>query len=130
MKILFLEDNLDFADPIIEAAEFLGHTIDFTINISEAVNWFNERTYDAVISDVHIKNVNASLNSGFDFVFHIRKKKKSNIVIAMTTGLELLLEENVKDYGVDIFYHKPVSIGLVNFIKEIEAKVIERKTSA
>lgn len=127
MRILFLEDNLDFAEPIVDAAKSMGHTIDFTSDIPTAVSWFNSRNYDAVISDIHFKNANSSLKSGLDLVFHIRRKKKSNIVIVMTTGLELLQTQDIKEYGVDIFYHKPVRIGLLNLFKEIEEKVQERK---
>ena len=126
MMLLFLEDNLDFASTLTDFAVQLGHAVDHTSDILEASMWFDSRHYDAVISDVHLKKNDVSLTSGLDFVSFIRKKRKSNVVIAVTTGLELLKEKDIKDHGVDIFYYKPISVGYHNFLSEIEDKVRER----
>ncbi len=126
MKILFLEDNLDFAGPLIEVAELLGHVIIHTQNVVEAAQIFSKGNFDAIISDIHLKKGSSTLSSGLDFVRFIRERRHSDIVIAVTTGLELLQEKDIREHGIDIFYYKPIKIGLKQFIKEIDEEVETR----
>lgn len=127
MKILFLEDNLDFAGPLIEAAQELGHEVQHTQSIIDASKIFTHKNFDAVISDIHLKSDSDFLTSGLDFIRFIRERKKSNIVVAVTTGMELIQEHDVKDYGIDIFYHKPITVGFTQFFAEIEKKVNHKR---
>ena len=127
MNILFLEDNEEFAEALMIILESLNHRADLTASVNEAIRLFSLNAYDAVITDIHLKGEDQKTSSGFELVKTIRHKRKSNVVIAATSGLELLEEQQIKKRGVDIFYHKPVHIGLKQFINEIEKLVSERK---
>ena len=127
MKILILEDNLPFAECITDTIQELGFTADHTTSVDESIKLFENHSYDAVITDVHLVNMNSIRSSGFDLVRHIRVKLKSAAVIAMTTGLELLSSDEVKESGVDIFHYKPLTITLEQFISDIHKLVLDKK---
>jgi len=128
MNILFIEDNFDFAYPLIEFAIAMGHKIDHTENLIDAANKFKEYNYDAVITDIHLRKADSSsLTSGLDLVRFIRDKRKSNVIIAITTGLELLKESDIKEHGADIFHYKPLRMGYEAFINEINDLFLSRQ---
>lgn len=119
MKFLVLEDNEDFADALVSELQSQSHIVEWTASVKEAIGFFDSKEYDAVITDIHLDGPDTKTSSGFEFVKHIRHKRHSDIVIAVTTGLDIIEAETVKKRGVDIFYHKPLKIGFDNFIKEI-----------
>ena len=127
MKILLLEDNLAFAECLTDTIRDLGFSADHTTSVDESISLFEKHNYDAVITDVHLVNQKSIRSSGFDLVRHIRVKMKSNTVIAMTTGLELLSSDEIKDTGVDIFHYKPLTITLDEFISSIHELVLSKK---
>ena len=92
MRILFLEDNLSFAESILFILNENGHTVDFTESTTHAIQLFDTHPYDAVISDIHLK----SEASGMELIKHIRHKRKSNVTVIVTTGLDLIDENEIK----------------------------------
>jgi CheY-like chemotaxis protein len=116
LKFLVLEDNIDFSECIVETLLSRNCVVSSTASVDEAIQFFDQQHFDAVITDLHLVHFRSSKSSGLDLVQHIRSKQKSQVVIAMTTGLELVKPEEIKAHGVDIFYYKPISIGLEGFI--------------
>lgn len=129
MRILLVEDNIKFAEFIMDELEARGHAVEFTINARDAVERFEKKKFDAVITDIHLTGEDHKASTGFELIRHIRHKTGSNVVIAVTTGLELIEEEVVKRRGADIFYHKPLRIGLDRFLDEIIQLVHTREPS-
>lgn len=127
MKILFLEDNADFAEAMVTVLESLEHSVDYTNSIPKAIDLFDTHSYDAVITDIHLKGPENDHVSGFELIRHIRHRAHSDIVIAMTTGLDLIDPELVSRRGVDIFHYKPIKIGFPKFIDEIVHLVARRR---
>lgn len=107
MKILFVEDNNDFAEALVLNLSKSHFEITTVETVSEAIKHFENNHYDIIITDIHLKpSMEANQNSGMDLIYYLRVRKKSGIPIVVTTGLELIEESSILDSGADIFFHK------------------------
>lgn len=107
MKILFVEDNNDFAEALMMTLPKSQFEVTAVDTVSAAIKLFENNEYDVVITDIHLKpTAEATHNSGMDLIYFIRKRKKSRVPIVVTTGLELIEEESILESGADIFFHK------------------------
>ncbi len=128
MRILFVEDNQAFVETLVPLLQERDFDVDVTANITEAIQLFDSRHYDLVISDVHLSEDEAGASaSGLALLRHIRKKRDSNVLIAVTTGLELIEESDIKKRGADLFFYKPLRMGFAEFADLMKETVASRE---
>lgn len=107
MKILFVEDNALFAEALLATVAKAKFSFTTVSSISDAKKAFDSDNYDIVITDIHLKPTpEDSHSSGMDLIHYIRQRKKSSVPIVVTTGLELIEEQDILESGADIFFHK------------------------
>ena len=116
MKILLLEDNILFAESLIENLNHFGHHVDWTVSVGDAQKIFDRGGFDLVISDLHLKVINDDKGSGLDLIDYVRKRDQ-HVGLVATTGLGLVQKESVLQHGVDLFYYKPINSK--EFIRDI-----------
>ncbi len=126
LRILFLEDNEDFAESLADFMQPYGWELVLCRHVREAKRLFETEPFDAVVTDLHVESRSGSLlSSGLDLVDFVRDRLKSKIPLIVTTGLELISEKNVIDHGADLFYYKS-TLNPNAFRKEVE-ELIQRK---
>ena len=107
LKVLFLEDNDLFVEAINCIFEEQGWIVSHITSVKAAKELFNNKEFDLVISDLHLKDLETGApNSGLDLVHHIRQRKRSKVPIVVTTGLELVSKETLLDNDINLFYYK------------------------
>lgn len=115
MRILIVEDEKHLNDLLYDyILDKYNHSeIDQIYDGFKAIQAIDEETYDLVLLDVMLPNIN-----GFDICKHLRKSSKAPVIMLSALNDE---ENQIKGYdlGIDEFIPKPYSPKLV--IKKIEA---------
>lgn len=111
--ILVIEDDLDIQELIYEFLSTQGYQVDVASDGLEGIKRFKESTYDLVILDIMLPNMN-----GYQVCQMIRHKSQIPIIMLTALGEE---EDQVKgfDLGVDDYIAKPFSFQIL--IKRVEA---------
>ncbi|MBR5538786.1 MAG: response regulator transcription factor [Clostridia bacterium] len=102
-KILVVDDEEKIRELIGKYAKFDGHSVDFATDGMEAVEKCRENTYDAVIMDIMMPNLD-----GFSACREIRKKSEVPIIMLSARGEEYD-KINGFEIGVDDYVVKPFS---------------------
>jgi len=102
-KILVVDDEEKIRELIGKYAKFEGHSVDFAVDGMEAVAKCRENTYDAVIMDIMMPNLD-----GFSACREIRKKSDVPILMLSARGEEYD-KINGFELGVDDYVVKPFS---------------------
>ncbi|AIO18468.1 Sensory transduction protein regX3 [Candidatus Izimaplasma bacterium HR1] len=115
MKILIVEDEKHLNDLLYDyLLDKYNHSeIDQVFDGFEAIRVIDEKTYDLVLLDVMLPNID-----GFDICKHLRKNSSTPVIMLSALNDE---ENQIKGYdlGIDEFIPKPYSPKLV--IKKVEA---------
>lgn len=118
-NILILEDNLEFAETLTELLQSNGYTVKCYDNVSDAYSAFKTEKIDLVISDIHVKiKKPGTSGSGLDFIKKIRKR--SDVPVIVTTGMDLVSEESVLRRGVDHFMYKSGNFDFLDLIAKVK----------
>ncbi len=119
-KILFLEDNVDFALVLTEFLKNHNCDVSWTSEVTKAKKLFVEGQFDLVISDLHLKTPHYdSESSGFNLIDFIRNQVKSNVPIVVTTGLELIPEDQILRHGANYVCYKTANFQFDEFVRTI-----------
>ena len=102
-KILVVDDEEKIRELIGKYAKFDGHSVDFATDGMEAVEKCRENTYDAIIMDIMMPNLD-----GFSACREIRKKSEVPIIMLSARGEEYD-KINGFEIGVDDYVVKPFS---------------------
>jgi DNA-binding response OmpR family regulator len=105
MRILFVDDLPDTRDVFRLAFGIQGHNTRLACNGREAVDAIREESFDAVIIDVEMPEMN-----GFDAVKHMRQMENgSKVPIIMFTAYgDNEAQEKASEAGADLLLHKPI----------------------
>jgi DNA-binding response OmpR family regulator len=123
LRILFLEDNIYFVEALMEVFERLGWLVTHVTSVKSAKDIFSDEKFDLVISDLHLQDLETGTpNSGLDLVHYIRRRRKSQIPLIVTTGLELISKESLLENEVNLFFYKS-EFDIKQFIASIEKLV-------
>ena len=102
-KILVVDDEEKIRELIGKYAKFEGHSVDFATDGMEAVEKCRENTYDVIIMDIMMPNLD-----GFSACREIRKKSDVPILMLSARGEEYD-KINGFELGVDDYVVKPFS---------------------
>jgi len=114
-RILFVDDNKDVLETASSILNQLGYDVVTAVNGAEAIDRFNELSFDAVVTDLIMPGTN-----GFELVKHIRDTASGPIpaVIAMTGTAW-----NIDMTYFDLVLEKPFSMKkLIECLKDFENK--------
>lgn len=105
MKILFVDDLPDTRDVFRLAFGIQGHTTHLAANGREAVDAVRDQTFDAIIMDVEMPEMN-----GFDAVKNIRTLPNGATVpiIMFTAYGDNEAREQADASGANLLLHKPI----------------------
>lgn len=102
-RILVVDDEEKIRELIGKYAKFEGHSVDFATDGMEAVEKCRENTYDIIIMDIMMPNLD-----GFSACREIRKKSDVPILMLSARGEEYD-KINGFELGVDDYVVKPFS---------------------
>ncbi len=102
-KLLVVDDEEKIRELIGKYAKFEGHSVDFATDGMEAVEKCRENTYDAIIMDIMMPNLD-----GFSACREIRKNSDVPILMLSARGEEYD-KINGFELGVDDYVVKPFS---------------------
>ena len=102
-KILVVDDEEKIRELIGKYAKFEGHSVDFATDGMEAVEKCRENSYDVIIMDIMMPNLD-----GFSACREIRKKSDVPILMLSARGEEYD-KINGFELGVDDYVVKPFS---------------------
>lgn len=102
-KLLVVDDEEKIRELIGKYAKFEGHSVDFAVDGMEAVEKCRENTYDAIIMDIMMPNLD-----GFSACREIRKTSDVPILMLSARGEEYD-KINGFELGVDDYVVKPFS---------------------
>lgn len=102
-KLLVVDDEEKIRELIGKYAKFEGHSVDFAVDGMEAVEKCRENTYDAIIMDIMMPNLD-----GFSACREIRKSSDVPILMLSARGEEYD-KINGFELGVDDYVVKPFS---------------------
>lgn len=115
-RILFVDDNKEFLDIASLTLKKVGYDVVTADNGTEAINKFNESSFDAVVTDLVMPGTN-----GYELAMHIRKTAKSGAMPAIICITGSSCEINLSCF--DFFLEKPFSIKkLVGYLEDFENK--------
>lgn len=105
MRILFVDDLPDTREVFKLAFGIQGHQTHLASNGREAVEAVREQSFDAVIIDVEMPEMN-----GFDAVKNIRQLDHGrNVPIIMFTAYgDNEAQDKASSAGADLLLHKPI----------------------
>ena len=105
IKVLYLEDDLNFHETIVEFLEENDFDVTSTYNSEEVLNQLYENNFDILILDVNVPGQN-----GFDLLHDLRESNITTPAI-FTTSLNRIddLELGYKS-GADDYLRKPFSL--------------------
>lgn len=117
MRLLLLEDNLDYKDTIKEYLESLGYQIDDFEDGEEALNAIYKNKYHLLILDIKVPSL-----SGYELVKTIREDNNNTPVIYITSltdinNLSLGYELGCNDYIKKPFSPKELKYRIEQLIK-------------
>ncbi len=105
MRILFVDDLPDTRDVFRLAFGIQGHSTRLAANGREAVEAVSEESFDAIIIDVEMPEMN-----GFDAVRNIRQLDHGRTVpvIMFTAYGDNEAQTKSSEAGADLLLHKPI----------------------
>jgi PAS domain S-box-containing protein len=131
-KILLVEDTPINQKVILNQLSILGYTADCVNNGKEALNILNKETYDLILMDCLMPNLD-----GYETTKTIRKKEgniRHTNIIAMTANAMTGEREKCLKAGMDDYISKPIELDnleqvLCKWIKVADGKSLSNKNS-
>ena len=119
-KVLLLEDNPDFAQLFLDHLKDLNFEVKCVESVLQAKALFDAQRFDFLITDLHLKPESGDdTASGLSFIKYVRHRKKSNVPIAVTTGLDLVSKDQVLNCGANLIQFKTAEFNFAEFLQEI-----------
>jgi two-component system, OmpR family, response regulator TctD len=105
MRILFVEDNKDLAETVIEHLRAEGHAIDHVADGERADDLLRYTLFELIILDVNLPG-----KSGFDVLRALRSRKNQTPVLILTARSQIDDRVVGLDAGADDFMIKPFDL--------------------
>lgn len=84
------------AEALCEILTSKSYFVTHRSSVTEGLAQFEKTAFDLLIMDLHLKpKISGESASGIDLIYNIRHRKKSEIPIIVTTGLELVTPEEI-----------------------------------
>lgn len=101
--ILVADDHAFLIKAITILLQKEGYTFETACNGMEAIQLFNERRFDAVITDI-----NMPVKDGYELINHIRSEKQSNLpIIVLSSTFDSAEQfEGAQNRGVSAYVSK------------------------
>jgi two-component system cell cycle response regulator len=110
LRVLWVDDDATIRENGREMIELLGHKCDTAINGNIALNCLEQNTYDIVITDIVMPELN-----GWELVAAIRAKRADRIKIIVISAWDI--DASAKhQYKVDFVLQKPFKMERINEI--------------
>jgi two-component system OmpR family response regulator len=104
MKLLLIEDEVEIANFLIRGLKYEGYKIDHTIEGKEALNKIMQDSYDIIILDLRLPDMN-----GEEVLKKIRNQKNITPVIILTAMSDMEIKTKLLNAGADDYLVKPFS---------------------
>ncbi len=105
IQILVLDDEKIVGERLRASLEKEGHTLEIFINASTALNRIKEKTFDVVITDIRMDDVD-----GIQVLEEVRKKSQRTKVIMITGYATLEVARESLTKGAFDFIAKPFKL--------------------
>jgi two-component system response regulator HydG len=113
LKIFVVDDDVDFAESLVETLESRGHQVEMAHSGEEAVTRFQETDFDLAFMDVKLPGMN-----GVESFLEIRKLKPDSKVMMTGYSMQELLQQAI-DHGALGVLDKPLDMSKV--LKTVES---------
>lgn len=114
MKILVVDDDIDFADTLADILALAGHQVSSLPSGEEAVEFATQNEYDLILMDVKLPGIN-----GVESTMRIRDHRGEIPVLIMTGyGAEQMLNEVLGETGWSLIHRPPDPESMVSRIHE------------
>jgi len=105
MRILYVEDALEFRHMMIEITSILHYRLDIAIDGQQALARVEEQKPDLVICDLGLPDM-----SGLDLVKQLKAHLPDVPMIALTARVQGGERQECLDAGFDEYYAKPIDL--------------------
>lgn len=114
-RILFIDDDINFAESVLQLLELRGVVCDFCSDGKQGLNLLKKSHYDVIVSDVNMPNMD-----GISMCQTLRKEGYDIPLILITANSELNDKLDGFDSGADDYLTKPFeSMELLARIKSL-----------
>jgi signal transduction histidine kinase len=110
-KILIIEDEKQVRQSYIEMFTFFGYEVDAAIDGKEGIRLINQNTYDIVVTDLNMPEVN-----GMEVLKYVKKKKPHTEVIVITGYATLENAIIAMKIGAYDYFTKPIDLEHVRIV--------------
>lgn len=100
--ILIVDDDVDFADSIVDVLATDGHLAETATNAKQALESVSEKNFDSVLLDVRLGKSN-----GLDLIEIFKKKRPDISVVIITAFVEIESAIETLRRGADDYLRKP-----------------------
>lgn len=102
MKVLIVEDSIDFAKPLLDFFKIDGHNTEHSDNLANAEAYLKVSKFDIILLDIMLPD-----GDGRNLLKKIRKQNLNTPVIIMTAKSEVSDKIDLLDIGADDYITKP-----------------------
>ena len=111
MKLLIIDDDASCTEAMSQYFAALGYNLEVASELEEAQMLLSHRSFDAVITDIRLSNLQQS--EGLSLLGFIRDRAlQTRVVVVTAYDLRDIREEAVR-LGAEHFFVKPVSLDRV-----------------
>lgn len=103
-QILIVDDSESIREVLVYSLENAGYEIIVACDGKDALNYFDGRTIDLLLTDFHMPNLN-----GLDLIVKVRQKENYKFIpiIVLTTENQLEMMREAKESGATGWIMKP-----------------------
>lgn len=112
-KVLLLEDDMNFADLVVENLTHEGHTVEVFSTATDALNALTAESFDIIVADVFIKLGNKySPDGGVSLISKVKQIDARNIPVIAISGSftqsePSAIKDTVRTVGANAVLGKP-----------------------
>lgn len=105
MKILLVDDDIDFRESISEQLEMLNNQVIAVEGANKAFEVLENENFDVIITDVLMPKID-----GMAFLKSYREKYGSETPVVIMSGGNSYIKEDFYTAGASEYFEKPVNI--------------------
>jgi CheY-like chemotaxis protein len=114
-RVLYLEDEQDMVEYMPLLLREKGLAVIGTTSISEALTWFEEQEFDAVLLDIFmpptddmdVEALNYGRETGVEVARQMKKLKPQVPIVALTVVTDPEIQAHMREAGIDSVVNKP-----------------------
>ncbi len=102
MRLLFIEDEIDLAEPLVDILEREGFVVDFVDNGKDGLELLNINSYDCVLLDLNLPGID-----GISLAKKLRQEHNTIPIIMVTARSQVYDKLEGFESGADDYITKP-----------------------